>query len=100
MTASTTTGQGRVRVLVVDDHPVVRAGMVALLSESPDIDIVAEGDVHLFLCGGAPLDGERVLWWNFVASDAARIERGKADWLAQRFGQVPGETEFIPLPER
>jgi DNA-binding NarL/FixJ family response regulator len=42
MTASTTTGQGRVRVLVVDDHPVVRAGMVALLSESPDIDIVAE----------------------------------------------------------
>lgn len=65
-----------------------------------DIDIVAEGDAHLFLCGGAPLDGERVLWWNFVASDAARIERGKADWLAQRFGQVPGETEFIPLPER
>lgn len=65
-----------------------------------DIDIVADGDAHLFLCGGAPLDGERVLWWNFVASDAARIERGKADWLAQRMGHVPGETEFIPLPER
>lgn len=64
-----------------------------------DIDIVADTDVHLFLCGGAPLDGERVIWWNFVASDAARIERAKADWLEQRFGQVPGETEFIPLPE-
>ena len=35
-------GRKRVRVLVVDDHPVVRAGMVALLSESPDIEIVAE----------------------------------------------------------
>lgn len=64
------------------------------------IEIVADGDAHLFLCGGAPLDGERVIWWNFVASDAARIERGKSDWLAQRFGQVPGEIEFIPLPER
>ena len=65
-----------------------------------NIEIVADGDAHLFLCGGAPLDDERVIWWNFVASDAARIERGKSDWLAQRFGQVPGETEFIPLPER
>jgi hypothetical protein len=22
------------------------------------------------------------------------------DWAAQRMGVVPGETEFIPLPER
>lgn len=31
-----------VRLLVVDDHPVVRAGMVAVLSEEPDFDIVGE----------------------------------------------------------
>ena len=29
----------------------------------------------------------------------ARIEQAKADWKAGRFAQVPGETEFIPLPE-
>ncbi len=31
-----------IRVLVVDDHPVVRAGMVALLGELDDIDVVGE----------------------------------------------------------
>ena len=31
-----------IRILVVDDHPVVRAGMVAMLSEVPDLDVVAE----------------------------------------------------------
>lgn len=31
-----------IRILVVDDHPVVRAGMVALLGEVEDFDIVGE----------------------------------------------------------
>lgn len=31
-----------IRVLVVDDHPVVRAGMVAMLSEQADLDIVGQ----------------------------------------------------------
>jgi redox-sensitive bicupin YhaK (pirin superfamily) len=51
------------------------------------------------LLGGAPLDGVRHLWWNFVSSSTERIEQAKADWREGRFPQVPGETEFIPLPE-
>lgn len=31
-----------IRILVVDDHPVVRAGMVALLGEIEDLDVVGE----------------------------------------------------------
>jgi hypothetical protein len=52
------------------------------------------------LFGGAPLDGERHLWWNFVASTRERIEQAKADWREGRFPNVPGDDkEFIPLPE-
>lgn len=54
---------------------------------------------RVMLFGGAPLDGERHLWWNFVSSSRERIEQAKADWAAQRFDKVPGdEQEFIPLP--
>jgi len=52
------------------------------------------------LIGGARLDGERFLWWNFVASTRERIEQAKDDWREGRFTPVPGETGSIPLPER
>ena len=32
----------RVRVVVVDDHPLLRAGLVATLNETPDMEVVAE----------------------------------------------------------
>jgi redox-sensitive bicupin YhaK (pirin superfamily) len=51
------------------------------------------------LLGGEPLDGPRHLWWNFVSSSRERIEQAKLDWLEGRFGPVPGDDEFIPLPE-
>jgi redox-sensitive bicupin YhaK (pirin superfamily) len=59
----------------------------------------AESAARLMLLGGAPLDGERHLWWNFVSSSTARIDRAKKAWAAGRFAPVPGETEAIPLPD-
>jgi redox-sensitive bicupin YhaK (pirin superfamily) len=56
------------------------------------------GDV--MLVGGGRLDGPRHIYWNFVSSDPARIERAKADWREGRFPLVPGDSvERIPLPE-
>jgi redox-sensitive bicupin YhaK (pirin superfamily) len=49
--------------------------------------------------GGAALEGPRYIWWNFVSSRKERIEQAKEDWTTGRFERVPGETEFIPLPE-
>ena len=59
----------------------------------------ASGDARVVLIGGAPL-GHRHLYWNFVSSRKERIVQAADDWAAQRFPAVPGETEFIPLPER
>jgi redox-sensitive bicupin YhaK (pirin superfamily) len=54
---------------------------------------------RLVMIGGAPLDGERHIFWNFVSSSPERMERAKTDWQARRFPLVPGdEQEFIPLP--
>jgi len=54
----------------------------------------------MMLLGGARMDGERLIWWNFVASSRELIEDAKTRWREQRFPPVPGETEFIPLPDR
>ena len=53
---------------------------------------------RLMLLSGAPLDGPRHLWWNFVSSSQERIEQAKADWRQGRFARVTGDDEFIPLP--
>ncbi len=60
----------------------------------------AKTPLKAMLLGGEPLDAPRHMWWNFVSSSKERIELAKQDWLEGRFGQVPGEVEFIPLPER
>ncbi len=60
----------------------------------------AKTPVKGLLMGGEPLDAPRHMWWNFVSSSQERIDQAKLDWLDGRFGHVPGETEFIPLPER
>ncbi|MGZ5251638.1 MAG: pirin-like C-terminal cupin domain-containing protein, partial [Caldimonas sp.] len=54
---------------------------------------------RVVLVGGEPL-GHRFLSWNFVSSRRELIQAAEADWLAQRFDRIPGETEFIPLPAR
>jgi hypothetical protein len=54
---------------------------------------------RLMFLGGTAMAGPRYIWWNFVSSRKERIEEAKEDWKAGRFHPVPGETEFIPLPE-
>ena len=77
----------------------LRAGQIAILPRGVDVVIRAPAAAKAIIFGGQPV-GERHMWWNFVSSSRERIEQAKADWLAARFGQIPGETEFIPLPDR
>ena len=65
-----------------------------------EVALHAITDARIALLGGAPLDGERHIWWNFVSSSKDRIEQAKEDWKQGHFPKVPGDkVEFIPLPE-
>ncbi len=72
-------------------------GTLAVLAAG-DAALVAETPLHAMILGGAPFPEPRHIEWNFVSHAPERIEAAKADWKAGRFPQVPGETEFIPLP--
>lgn len=79
----------------------VRYGMGQLLVLPPGepVAIRAVTTARTMLFGGEPMDGPRHIWWNFVSSSKDRIEQAKRDWKEGRFPSVPGETEFIPLPQ-
>jgi redox-sensitive bicupin YhaK (pirin superfamily) len=83
--------------ITLDGEPVAQHQM-AMLAEGQGGVLAAQGAVRLVVIGGEPLDGPRFITWNFVSSRRERILEAGADWAAQRMGQVPGETEFIPLP--
>ena len=64
-----------------------------------NIDLIADVNTHVVLLGGAPLDGPRYIWWNYVASSEALLEQAREAWREQRYPMVKGDPEFIPLPE-
>lgn len=90
-------------VFVVDggvtlDGEAVGPETLAVLVPGGDVVLASEQTSHVMLLGGAPMDGDRLIDWNFVASSPERIEKAKDDWRAGRFAKVPGDVEFIPLP--
>lgn len=70
---------------------------LAVLPEGEELLLSACGECHLALIGGEPL-GPRRMYWNFVATDAALLERAKRDWANGDWPAVPGETARIELP--
>jgi redox-sensitive bicupin YhaK (pirin superfamily) len=75
-------------------------GRLLLFRPRDPITVKAASDARLVLLGGAPMDGPRHIWWNFVSSRKDRIEQAKTDWKLARFDTVPGDDkEFIPLPD-
>jgi hypothetical protein len=82
------------------DGRTISAGPLVVLRAGGTIRLTAGSDgARVLLLGGAPLDGHRTVWWNFVASSRERLQRAAEDWRAGRFAPVPDESEFIPLPE-
>jgi redox-sensitive bicupin YhaK (pirin superfamily) len=84
---------------VEHDGKVFAAGELLVFRALADADVTAKAHARVLFLGGEPLDGPRFLWWNFVSSRKERLARAAEDWRAQRFAAVPGEIEFIPLPD-
>jgi redox-sensitive bicupin YhaK (pirin superfamily) len=79
------------------------AGKMLVLSAGATVQFTTDTKARVMLLGGAPMEGPRHIFWNFVATSDALIEEAKADWSrygapGHRFATVPGETEHIPLP--
>lgn len=82
----------------IDGQPLTLYTLTVL---KPGEEMVLRSDSGglVFLMGGEAFATRRHVWWNFVSSSRERIQQAKEDWREGRFPKVPGEHEFIPLPE-
>jgi len=87
---------------VVIDGRAFDAGTMMVLNPGLLVDVAARQPARLMLIGGARLQGERFIDWNFVSSDQARLQQAKQAWRVDDtawFPKVPGdEQERIPAP--
>jgi DNA-binding NarL/FixJ family response regulator len=74
----------RIRVLVADDHPIVRAGIVALLSQASDITVVGEAKT-----GAEAVTRASELRPDLVLMDLRMPELSGAEATAQIIAMIP-----------
>jgi redox-sensitive bicupin YhaK (pirin superfamily) len=82
---------------MIDDR-TYGEGVMAVGGAGAAMTLTADEESRVMVVGGEPL-GERHIYWNFVSSSKDRIEQAKSDWRERKFGKIPGEHEFIPLPD-
>ena len=75
-------------------------GEMALVIGADGAVLRAALPTRVVVIGGAPLEAQRMMWWNFVASDRALIERAAERWSAHGFDPIPGESGGLLMPPR
>jgi redox-sensitive bicupin YhaK (pirin superfamily) len=80
------------------DGELVPQHTMAMLEPGAPARVSTQAGARFVVIGGAPLDGRRFIYWNFVSSSRERIERAASDWEQERYAPVPGDTDRIPLP--
>jgi redox-sensitive bicupin YhaK (pirin superfamily) len=88
------TGETRIAGELLPEHHL------GVLASGATVRLEAPAGAQAMLLGGAPLAGDYLIWWNFVASSREFIDAASTRWAEQQYPPVPGETEFIPLPPR
>lgn len=74
-------------------------GQMLVCNPGETVVVNSAGGARAIVLGGEKYPESRHLWWNFVSSSRARIEKAKNDWRANAMGTVAGESDRIPLPE-
>ena len=62
-------------------------------------EFTMEVNTTVYIFGGDPFSEERIIYWNFVATNKELIETAKQNWRDGNFPAIEGETDIVPLPE-
>lgn len=82
----------------INDETFASHRMV-VLPDAEHVRVASKDGAMIAVLGGEPL-GKRFLEWNFVSSSRERLAAAAKLWDQGGFDRVPGDEEFIPLPEK
>lgn len=85
---------------VVSEETVFESKQILIAVDASLCTFEMTENTTVYIFGGEPFPEDRTIYWNFVSSDKNLIEDAKARWQNQEFDKVPGETEFVPLPDQ
>lgn len=85
---------------IENDGNTFEPKQLLVAKDSSLCEFTMQANTTIYIFGGEAFPEERFIYWNFVATSKELIEEAKEKWLNQKFEPVPGETEFVPLPER
>lgn len=81
------------------DGQTYQAKQMPVLEDAQLCQFEMSANTSVYIMGGEPFAEPRFIDWNFVATNKELIEQAKADWQADKFPKVEGETVRIPLPK-
>jgi redox-sensitive bicupin YhaK (pirin superfamily) len=84
---------------IKNDGNTYASKQILVAKESSLCEFEMSANTTIYIFGGTAFPEEHFIYWNFVHSDKAVIEKAKQDWMDQKFPKVPNETEFVPLPQ-
>ncbi len=76
----------------------INSGNILVSKVEDGCKVILKPNSHILLFGGAPFPEERHIYWNFVASDAAIIEKAKKAWIKKDFPMMANDSSYVPLP--
>lgn len=80
------------------DGESLNPGDLAVPANPSDVKVKMTAGSRALVVGGDPFPEPRYMWWNFVSSSKEKIRKAAAEWKAQTWPKVVGESDFIPLP--
>ena len=85
---------------IENDGNIFSPKQLLVAKDSSLCEFTMKANTTIYIFGGDAFPEERFIYWNFVATSKELIEEAKNKWVNQEFEKVPGETDFVPLPER
>jgi len=80
------------------DGTAVSSYHMSVLPDAESVRLDSTDGARIAILAGEPI-GQRFLFWNFVSSNRERLREAAKTWADGGFERVPGDDEYIPLPE-